>query len=345
MEDNIKKLDGKGTLGSITNFPNQCKNAWEQTDYTPRDIQIKNILVIGMGGSALGAHIVESLGVLKVPMTISHEYTIPPWVSEETLVFAISYSGTTEETLNATREALSRNAHVVGITTGNTLEKILKEKGASVCIINRNDNPCDQPRYAVGSMMMIMLKVCSSYNLLQLSENEVSGAIEELGMWQKTFDESNGIEQVYEETKDLENKMPILIHSEHLANLGRFVRNQIHETGKALAIAHEIPELNHHLMEGLAHPTDNVENIRVLFFESNLYSDKIKKRFSVTKDVLDKQHIVHRSIIIAGGSPLAQALIGMLRGMYMAFSLALVHKRDPSDILWVNYFKEQISKP
>jgi glucose/mannose-6-phosphate isomerase len=342
MEDNIAKLDSRNVRDTISYFPKQCLHAWEQNNYSPRDIPLKNILVIGMGGSALGPYILDSLRILKVPLVMSHEYTIPPWVGKETLVFAISYSGTTEETLSATEQALSIGAYVVGITAGNTLEKILKEKNAPVCTINTNDNPCGQPRYAAGSMMMHMLKVCIAEGLCTLSASGVESALEELTTWQEKFTDSKDIEKIYEEAKDLENKMPMLIHSEHLANVGRFIRNQMHETAKVLAITHDIPELNHHLMEGLEYPLDNMKNLRVLFFESNLYSERIGKRFAITKEVLRGQGISYKSIVIEGKTPLSQVLIGMLRGMYLAFALALLHEKDPSEVKWVNYFKQQL---
>ncbi len=346
MENNIAKLDSKNVFASIAHFPNQCENAWKQESYVSRDISIKNILIIGMGGSALGAYILDSLHILNVPMVISHEYSIPSWVDKSTLVFAISYSGTTEETISATEEAFVKGAYVVGITTDgdNPLRKILDGKKAPICTINKSDNPCGQPRYAVGSMMMKILKVCIAQNLCSLNEGDVTKAIKELTEWQKSFVSSNHIEQIYDEVKDLENKMPVLIHGEHLTNLGRFVRNQIHETGKAFAVTHDIPELNHHLMEGLEYPLDNVKNVRVLFFESNLYGDRIKKRFKITKDVLSKQNIIYKSINIDGETPFAQILIGMLRGQYMAFGLALIHEKDPSETMWVRYFKEQLNQ-
>ena len=92
-----------------------------------KEVEIKNVLILGMGGSALPAHIIESLNILKVPMVTSHEYYIPSWVCENTLVLAVSYSGTTEETLSATNEAIERGAYIVGITTGGKLKEILEK--------------------------------------------------------------------------------------------------------------------------------------------------------------------------------------------------------------------------
>lgn len=342
MENNIQTFDKDNVLGSISKFGDQCKNAWEKVIYNKTDRSIKNILVIGMGGSALGAHIIESLGVVNVPFYVSHEYRIPPWVNENTLVFSVSYSGGTEETLEATKKAIERSAYIVGITAGGALEKILKENNSQVCIIDRNDNPCGQPRYAVGSMMMIILRVCLSEGLISLNEENIQDAVGELEVWHSRLLESNGLEALYEDTKNLENKMPLLIYSEHLTNVGRFVRNQIHETGKALAITHEIPELNHHLMEGLTYPLSNKDTIRAIFFESELYGERNKKRFAITKDVLSKQSISYQSIKVEGKSKLSQALIAMSLGMYIAYFLALIHKKNPSVVPWVNYFKENL---
>lgn len=346
-KDQIKKYDSKDVLGSITLFPKQCRGAWENIKYEgglkEGEINpIKNILVIGMGGSALGAHIIESLNILSVPITMSHDYSIPKWVNTETLVLAMSYSGGTEETLSATDEALGYGAKVVGITTGGKLAEILKEKNIEVCIIDTKDNPCGQPRFGVGSMMMTMFKIFVAHDLCTLPEAEITHAIKQLEAWQNNNEEI--LDEVYKEAELIKNNILILVYAEHLTNLGRFARNQIHETSKTLALAHEIPELNHHLMEGLSFPEENKKLLHFVFAQSNLYSKKINKRFEVTKDVLHKQGIGHSDIQIDGETPLAQALIGMLRAMYFAYALAIIHQKDPSDIPWVNYFKEQLGK-
>lgn len=345
MENNITNLDSKDVLTSIKNFPTQCENAFKNIkSITPENREIRNIVVMGMGGSALGAHVLNGLKILKLPLIISNEYSIPLWVNEHTLLFAISYSGTTEETLSATKEALERGVMVVGITGGGALEKILLEHNRPVYLIDKKDNPCDQPRYGVGAMMLIMLRVCIDNNLSIVNKEEMQKAIEELGVWQKNFDERNLLKEIYETSKSLENKMPLLIYAEHLSGLGNFMRNQIHETGKALAQTHNIPELNHHLMEGLSFPKENVNKLVVIFFESDFYSEKIKKRIMVTKDVLEKQNIKYITVSPEGDSKLSQVLIAMLYGMYLAFSIAIIHGKDPSVVPWVDYFKEQLAK-
>jgi glucose/mannose-6-phosphate isomerase len=347
FKDAIVEFDTKNVLGSVELFPNQCISTWNasvEERAGKSNGGIKNIIVLGMGGSALGAYILQSLDIFNVPITISHDYNIPNFVNENTLVLAISYSGGTEETISATKKTIAKNSQVVCITVGGELEKIAIENNLDLRKINTEYNPCNQPRFGVGFMMMHIIKVATGYGVCNLGKEEVEKALAELEAWQNNFKINNSIDTIYTEANEMKDFMPVLVYSEHLTNLGRFTRNQIHETAKTLALAHEIPELNHHLMEGLEFPDTNKEKVYFVFFESNLYSEKINKRISVTKDVLSKQGIKYTTVDMDGESKLAQILIGMQRAMYLAYTLGIIHEKDPSDIKWVNYFKEQLAK-
>ncbi|MCC6323825.1 SIS domain-containing protein [Candidatus Nomurabacteria bacterium] len=340
----IAQYDTKNVFGSVELFAKQCRSTWENVSEKKEGKKVRNILVAGMGGSALGAYILQSLNIFTVPITMSHDYNIPAWVDENTLVLAISYSGGTEETLSATHLALEKKAQMVCITVGGELEKIATENNLDLRKINTEYNPCNQPRFGVGFMMMHIIKVATDYRVCNLNSDEVAKALMELEAWQNNFKQNNLIDEIYTEAQTLRDVMQVLVYSEHLTNLGRFTRNQIHETAKTLALAHEIPELNHHLMEGLEFPNTNKEKVYFMFFESNLYSEKINKRIAVTKDVLAKQGIKYTTVEMEGRSKLAQILIGMQRAMYLAYTLGIIHQKDPSDIKWVNYFKEQLAK-
>jgi hypothetical protein len=80
-------------------------------------------------------------------------------------------------------------------------------------------------------------------------------------------------------------------------------------------------------MEGLEFPDTNKEKVYFIFFESNLYSDKINKRIAVTKDVLAKQGIKYTTVDMEGKSKLAQILIGMQRSDV----LGLYSRHNPSE--------------
>lgn len=343
MKNNIQKYDSKNVLASIENFANQCTNSFNQKfKYTKSNKKFSNILILGMGGSALGGYTIDGLDIVNTPIKISHDYKIPSWVGSDTLVLAISYSGTTEETLKATDEAIKKGAHTVGITTGGALEKKLSKINMPIYKINTTENICGQPRFGVGSMMMAIIQILEKENLLNTKTKEIEKSLKEFSIWQNNFQKENRIKEIINISNKIKDKMPILVGSEHLANVMRFTRNQIHETGKVFAVAHDIPELNHHLMEGLSYPKENKNKLVFVFFESNLYQNKNKKRYEITKEVLNKQKIKYLSIDISGKNKFTQALISMQMSMYIAFTLSYLYSEDPSDIPWVNYFKSKL---
>src|SRR4030043_2204555 len=118
---------------TIKAYPLQVKQAWEEIDalYIPPDYKnVNNVVVSGMGGSALGARIIDSyiVDTIRLPIEIYNEYHLPNYVNKNTLVISYSYSGNTEETINATYEALKRKANVFCITTGGELATIAKKE-------------------------------------------------------------------------------------------------------------------------------------------------------------------------------------------------------------------------
>ena len=123
------KLDSSDMNSAITNFPNQIQTAFSLMDDWEANNSYKdinNILIIGMGGSAIGGDLLKVIvqNECEIPILVNRSYSIPKWVNKKTLVIASSYSGNTEETLSAFRTALSSGAKIISITTGGKLEKL-----------------------------------------------------------------------------------------------------------------------------------------------------------------------------------------------------------------------------
>ncbi|MFH1651575.1 MAG: bifunctional phosphoglucose/phosphomannose isomerase, partial [Chloroflexota bacterium] len=106
-----QQYDPEGMLAAIRDLPDQCRQAWQETmafnlpeSYT----RVNKAVVLGMGGSAIGSDLVRSLVLTeaKIPIIIQRDYDLPAFVDDKTLVIASSYSGNTEETLNAFEQAL-----------------------------------------------------------------------------------------------------------------------------------------------------------------------------------------------------------------------------------------------
>ena len=131
----MRKYDKSSMLELIESFPEQCRNA--EKIVMGFDVmnafksQYKNIVIAGVGGSAIGADLVRSYvsDDAKIPIIVNRNYTLPHFVGKESLLVASSYSGNTEETLSAYRDAKDKNAKIIAITSGGELEKMAKADG------------------------------------------------------------------------------------------------------------------------------------------------------------------------------------------------------------------------
>ena len=141
-----QQFDKLGMLGHLHSFPEQCRRAWEMViklDIPPEYSQISNVVIVGMGGSAIGGDIVRRLAQYesKVPVRVHRDYGLPAFVDESTLVIASSYSGNTEETLSAFTESLKTRAKKMVITSGGKLKQLAEKERVPVFVIDYRAPP------------------------------------------------------------------------------------------------------------------------------------------------------------------------------------------------------------
>ena len=149
-------------------------------------------------------------------------------------------------------------------------------------------------------------------------------------------------EEAIKQSIELENRIPVIFSGEFLIGASHVFRNQLNETSKNFSTYSPLPELNHHLLEGLKNPKD--KNLTVLFLESDLYSEKLKKRIELTKTVVEKNQIPYLSYKAGSPDKLGQTMEVLSLGGYLTFYLSMLYNQDPSLIPWVDYFKEQLKK-
>ena len=151
--------------GSIDFLKDQVQSAWNESKAieTPQNYKnIKNICLAGMGGSALGAHIIRSVYDISVPFQIVNDYTLTAFVNEDTLVIVYSYSGTTEHVLSCLKDAKSKNAKVVGISSGGVLIEELKKDNLPFYQFDTKYNTSQNPRLGLGLSISGILGLFSS---------------------------------------------------------------------------------------------------------------------------------------------------------------------------------------
>lgn len=344
----IAKLDLSNVLGSIEALTDQVKQAWDSLknlSFAPRE-KIQNVIVAGMGGSALGADVAKHLfkDRLTVPLEIFNSYHLPSYANPGTLVILSSYSGSTEEVLSCASEAQKLGCQVMFICAGGKLAKIAEDNGWVGYIINPEFNPSNQPRMAIGYAIIGLLGLLAKAGVFSLSQQEVDEIILTIT---RVDDEVNlEIPQANNLAKliafECLERRPIFVASDFLSGAAHVATNQFNENAKIFADYKIVPELNHHLMEGLKFPKNNALNHLFLLINSDLYEPRIAKRMSLTQEIITQNEIETYEIRLKAETKLTQAFELITLMAYANFYLSLLEGINPAPIPYVDWFKTQL---
>lgn len=349
--EGMLKLDTKNALGSIEMLGSQVQQIWElsrQLHFDESYSQVANVVVAGMGGSILGTHVIQTVfkDELRLPVLIVPDYEMPSFVNEKTLVIASSYSGTTEETLAAVKDAQSRGAKIAGITSGGPLGDFLTANNYPALIFDPTFNPCGAPRMALGYSVFGQIALFAQAGLLKVEQNEYEAVMKTIAETHLKL--SVGINQESNPAKILAfeffQHIPVVTVAEHLEGVGHVFANQLNENAKTFAEFRVVPELNHHLMEGLQFPAANRTELLFLSVHSDLYLLSNQKRMTLTEEVLEKNQIEFRILAMTSQSKLEQAFEFLLWGAYTSYYLALLNNQNPTPNPWVDWFKTELKK-
>ena len=345
----VKKIDKGGILDSIIALPHQVDAAFREVskiEIPEEYAQAKNIVVTGMGGSALGGRIIDSLtiGSIRAPLEVFTEPTLPKYVNSDTLVIVSSYSGNTAETLSALGDAIEKKAKVFGICTGGKMEEILKKEKLPAYIFNPTANPSNQPRMGLGYSITAVATVLSKLKFTDTSQSDFVGVIRSMGELIADFgpDSPNEKNSAKSLALKLKGKIPVIIASEHLVGAAHAFKNQLNENSKTFSLLFDIPEMNHHLLEGLKNPALAKKFLHFLLLESELYSSVIKKRYPVSMDVIEQNGVEASVYKLQTPSKLQQIYELLVLGSFVSLYLAILYDIDPSPIPWVDYFKSKL---
>lgn len=334
----------------IDRLAEQVRIAWHQSQEvgTPKSYtKVKHILVAGMGGSALGAHMLQSVleQKAKLPFSIVRNYTLPVWTGADTLVILSSFSGTTEEVLAAGEDARKKKAKILVISTGGVLAAWAKKHEVPAYIFAPGEL-AKQPRLGIGFLFAGILGALRQIGIVGVKEEDIRRAVSamaevtDLCANDVTHDE-NPAKQVAEA---IAQKQVLVVGAEHLRGNAHIFANQINETGKQFATHFALPELNHHLLESFSHPKNFPQNTAMLFLHSSLYHPRTRKRFTITADMVEEMGMHVVDYVARGKEPLEEACEVLQFSSYVSWYLALMNKEQTTAIPYVNAFKEYMGK-
>jgi len=224
--DILKKLESpkyRSVFESIKTVSGQFKSTLSYDAALPASYKaVKNVVLCGMGGSALAGHILQALNISSAPFCFYNGYEIPAHVGSDTLFIASSYSGNTEEVLASAEAAKKRSAKIVGLAAGGELSKWLLKNKYPFIKFDERFNPSAQPRYGLGYALGALFNIFINLGLADIKISDVAGAISKL--------KEPAASDALRLAKELRGFAPIVVASGFLEGNAHVFVNQINET-------------------------------------------------------------------------------------------------------------------
>ncbi len=304
-----------------------------------------NILISGLGGSAIGGDILKSYAATSasIPIIVNRDYTIPAFVNAKTLFFAISYSGNTEETINAYQEAHAKGAQIICITSGGKLADLARKNDNLVLTI-----PAGLvPRAATGYLFAPLALAMEQLGYLVGVKADIEETYEVLDKLRARINHNimapdNKARLIAAELKD---SLPIIWGASGLSETAALRwKAQINENAKCPAYYNVFPELNHNEIVGFETAQDIYKDMIIVILKDGFDRDEIKRRMEITADIVrDKvKNIIE--VESEGQSFLARFYSLVYMGDYVSLYLAIEYGINPTPVKIIDYLKEELAK-
>ncbi len=334
-------------LERIHEMPGLCQQAWQMAMKfdLPQDCsEVNKVVILGMGGSAIGGDLVSSLVVseARLPILICRDYGLPALVDAKTLVIASSYSGNTEETLSSFEQALETGSKKLVITTGGKLKTIAEERNVPVF----NFDYKAQPRAALAFSFLPILCFLQRLGFLSDKSADVAETVLVLQGLSQRINEGMPLSQnpAKQLAERLYGHLSVLYGAGMLSEVAHRWKTQFNENSKAWAFYEVFPELNHNSVVGYQFPSELASKIVVVLLRSTYLPKRIQLRYQVTCQLLERAKVDYQFVDGEGGSSLSQMMSLVLFGDYVSYYLAMLYKIDPSPVKAIDYLKEKLAE-
>ena len=342
-----KQYDPEGMLNRIHEFPHLCGQAWQMAmnfDLPPDYTRVDKVVILGMGGSAIGADLVAGLVVseAKLSIIVCRGYELPAFTNAKTLVIASSYSGNTEEILSSFEQALKTGAKKLVITTGGKLKAMAEKRNVPVFSFEYKA----QPRAALPFSLMPILCFLQRLGFISDKSQDLTETVSVLEQLSPKINEDTPLSQnpAKQLAVKLYNHLPVIYGGGIVSEVAHRWKTQLNENSKAWGFYEVFPELNHNAVVGYQFPKELAGKIVVVLLKSSLLPQRIQLRYQVTGQLLEQARVDYEVIDGSGQSPLSQIMSLVLFGDYVSYYLAMLYQIDPSPVKAIDFLKEQLGQ-
>jgi glucose/mannose-6-phosphate isomerase len=340
---NFARLDPGGMLAHIDDLPDQLRRAWDHgmSQTLPAMSGIRQVLVAGMGGSAIGADLLAAYlePISSAPVFIQRDYNLPAWAAgEQTLVIASSHSGNTEETLSVFEQARHAGCQLFVISTGGQLSEEARKASAKQWLFEHHG----QPRSAVGYSFGLLLALFYRLGLIPDPLAELEEAVRVMKQQQESLLAETPVvnNPAKRQAGQLVGRGVLVIGSGLLAPVARRWKGQINELAKAWAGFDQLPEADHNTIAGIENPEPVLTQMSAIFLRAPSDHPRNRLRSELTARAFMLAGIGTDYYLAKGEGRLAHLWSALHFGDYVAYYLAMIYGADPTLIPAIEQLKQ-----
>ena len=340
------RLDTQDMWAATSSLPEQvgqAVSAAADLDGLPRREGIENVVVLGMGGSGIAGDILLAAAgpFMAVPVVVVKSYTLPAFVGEGSLVFAISFSGNTEETIEAASEAAVQGARIVAVTSGGELGKLASSWGSPVVPV---PDTIPQPRAALGAMSIPPLVVLEQVGLFPGAGQWIQLAVDQLCRRRDELVRDGSAAE--ELARRIGRTLPLFHSSGALGSAAaQRWKTQVNENAKAPAFWAVQPELCHNEIAGWGQHGDVTRQVMsIVKLRHDNEHPQVMRRFELVDELVRETVSSIEEVWAHGEGDLAQLLDLILFGDFVSLHLAYQEGIDPGPVDALVQLKQRLAE-
>ncbi len=340
-------LDTLGMIPATAGFPEQVEAAIQvglQAEGLPSGESVANILVLGMGGSGIAGDVLAAVAdqFLSVPVVVAKGYDAPSFVDGTTLVIALSFSGDTEETIQAVEEAQTNGGQILAVTNGGRLAELANEWDAPVLAI---PDGIPMPRAGLGALAVPPLIALERMGLFSGAHEWVANAVTQLRRRRdQLVADANPAADL---ARQIGRSLPIFYGAGALGAVAAARwKAQCNENAKVAAFANTIPELCHNEICGWGQAGDLTRQVfQLVLLRHDEEHPQESRRFDLVAEAMDEVMGAVHTVRASGEGALAQLLDLVLFGDFVSLHLAAQEGLDPGPVPILDELKAALARP
>ena len=301
----------------------------------PEPIDCDNIILCGMGGSAISGNIVADYCYerSKKPIVLVMNADVPNWVNERTLAVISSYSGNTLETLESYKQSLSIGCKRIVITSGGILKQLAEKNGDSLILLPNNLHP----RHSIGYMIGYIFGVIRTATGIDYTGDILDG-IDSLRKYRDELEDNNGFAMKL--ASRLIRNIPVICSYNDIQSIVFRWKTQLNENSKYVAFCATMSEFVYSDLRGWINSRKPNYSLIIIVnnkeeTENNLYVSKLI-------GYLEDHGVDYRLVTLGGKNHSENMFRALMLGDYISMYMAEIQKINPSDVPPITLLKTKL---